>query len=99
MKKDSIDVEKERQERVKEYKDAMKGIVKRKDVDLKPGSFSFHEALHCSFLSYEFFSNTIMDHPSIFSNEDLYAQASEISTRMWDLYQKLGEMHLTDDKK
>jgi len=82
-------------DRIKEWADDAKEFD-REDIDIGPGSFSFHEILHSAFLAHDNIERNILEHPSVYHNKDLYDRATKISKELWDFYQECGRLHLPD---
>lgn len=73
-----------------------------KDADVQnnakfePGSFGFHEALHVSSMLTDICEAHLLKHPAILLDSDLYRRAHDIHAALFDLYQAIGERHLSD---
>lgn len=73
-----------------------------KDADVRdnakfaPGSFGFHEALHAASMLTGMAEEHLLKHPAILLHSDLYRRAHDIHAALFDLYQAIGEKHLSD---
>lgn len=102
----AAELEIEREHYLKEYEEEMSDIilgdgtvVKRTPIDRSPGSMAFHEVFHMSYVLYGMFEEHIMKDPSIFTNSELFAEAGKVRDKLWDLYQKLGVIHMTPEEE
>ena len=59
----------------------------------KPGTISFHELLDRTCIIAENFSENIAGHPSA-GNPKIAKRIKRLESELFDLYQKLGAMHL-----
>jgi hypothetical protein len=92
----SEELEEERQRYLKMYEEAKDECLP--DVapipDLAPGSFSFHEVFHTSFVMYSMMEEHIVSQPAVFTNPEVFAEVAKARDALWELYQKLGERNL-----
>ena len=88
--------ERDRLARIEGYKEMMAGLDA---PNLSPGSYSFHEAVHTSFLAHDSIERTLLDHPVIFHDKELYDKATEISEKLWELYQIAALKHMPEEDK
>lgn len=91
---EELELEQERLERIAEYKDMMEGLSA---PDISPGSYSFHEVVHSSLLAHENVERTLLEHPAIFHDKELYDKATEISQKLFELYQVAALKHIPDE--
>ena len=89
------ELEQLRLDRIAEYKEMMDGMDA---TDLSPGSYSFHEIVHCSLLAHDNVERTLLEHPAIFHDKELYDKATEISQKLFELYQAAALKHMVDTK-
>ena len=62
----------------------------------RPGTFSYHEALHTTSIMMDSVGNHILEHPAILMDREAFAQAYKAHSALFNLYQYLGEKHLLD---
>ena len=60
-----------------------------------PGSFGCHEALQMASVFMDSVGRHLCEHPAVLANPDWYRLASEAQTALFDLYQAIGDAHLT----
>jgi len=60
-----------------------------------PGSFGCHEALHLAFVLHSAVVRELEEHPAIVAKPKWRALASAAADTLYDLYQAIGEEHLT----
>jgi len=71
----------------------------KENKDVSPGSFSFHEALHTTYVLFETFNRQIVEHPAIYNDKELFEESVEIRNKMFFLYQELGRKQLVEENK
>ena len=92
------DLEKERLARIADYNDCFNIVGWEEKPNVSPGSYSFHEAVHCLFLAHDSIERTLLDHPAIFHDKELYEKATEINQKLFDLYQAAASKHIVEPK-
>lgn len=65
-----------------------------KDEQYKPGSFGCHEVLHMTAFLSAAIDDNLMQHTAIKLNPKWWKLASEAHSKLFDLYQAIGEEHL-----
>jgi hypothetical protein len=61
----------------------------------KPGSFDCHELLDRTALTADLVERYVLSHPACVVNEDWYRLAEQASDALHELYQRVGEAHLS----
>ncbi len=61
-----------------------------------PGSLGCHEALQMSSVFMDIVGRHLCEHPAVLANPDWYRLASEAQTALFNLYQAIGDAHLTE---
>jgi hypothetical protein len=87
-----IDTENQRQQRLAEMT-AEEGPQWLEQY--KPGSFGCHELLDRSLLVGDMVEQYILSHPACVQDPHWYALAEQAMTVLRELYQRVGEQHLT----
>lgn len=64
----------------------------------KPGSFGCHELLDRTSLVADTVEQYVLSHPACAQNPDWYALAEKAVTALRELYQRVGETHLENDR-
>jgi hypothetical protein len=62
-----------------------------------PGSHGCHEALHAASIFMEMVDRRLCDHPAVLANPDWYALAHRAMEYLFQLYQSIGSVHLTQE--
>ena len=65
----------------------------------KPGSFGCHELLDRTSLIADTVDRHVLSHPTCVQNEEWFALAEKASAALWELYQRIGESHLSNNSK
>jgi hypothetical protein len=60
-----------------------------------PGSFGCHEALKLASVFLDTVDRHLCAHPAVLAHADWYRLASEAQTALYNLYQAIGDVHLT----
>lgn len=63
----------------------------------KPGTFGCHELLDRTSLIAAAVEGYILSHPACLANPDWYALAEQAVTALNELYQRVGQDHLSDE--
>jgi hypothetical protein len=66
---------------------------KQREQGFRPGSFGFHEMLDRTWLAAEFFITNVVEHPAS-NHPELSKTIKRIQRQLWELYQKVAEVHL-----
>lgn len=69
-------------------------MTDKSQADCAPGTFGCHEALHMVNYLGCAVSEEICDHPAIKANPEWAEMAKQASHILFDLYQKIGAVHL-----
>jgi hypothetical protein len=89
----ALDTEQERQQRIDEM-NAEYGP--HWSEQYHPGSFGCHELLDRTSLAADIVEQYVLSHPACAQNRDWFALAEQAVTALRELYQRIGEEHLSD---
>ncbi len=92
----SLDVEQERQQLIQEM---ITEYGPNWPEQYKPGSFGCHELLDRTSLVADIVEQNVLSHPACAQNREWYALAEKAVAALWELYQRIGEVHLDDSSK
>ncbi|MDX3976576.1 hypothetical protein [Shinella sp.] len=75
---------------------AIRNANVRDPEEFRPGSYGCHEALHAASMLTDMVESHLLKHPAILLNDDLCRHTHAIHAAQFDLYQAIGEKHLSD---
>jgi len=84
-----------RLERLNDAAQEQEITVEKLIQDSAPGTFTCHEALQMGSVFMDSIDRHLCEHPAVLADPDWYRLASEAQTALYNLYQAIGERHLT----
>lgn len=73
-------------------------FTKKELKNFLPGTMGMHEALHVSSILCDVVDRELRGHPAVLQDHQSFVLAELAFNSLFDLYQRLGELHLREDE-
>jgi hypothetical protein len=75
----------------------LKDFSKKELKNFLPGTMGMHEAMHMASVFCSVVDDQLRCHPAVLQDHQAFTLANMAHEALFDLYQRLGELHLRDD--